>query len=373
MTGVEKSVLESRAEALVAENRLEESLPLFEQAIAQAEREGQKAEAGALAMRLGPLLFQMGRPDTARDTFLRAWHLLEAAGRPRWESLGAELEVLRLDLASGKIDELLPRLEEILLRVREMRRALQETSEDSLRGVARALDTALGLLVQAYLQQERWQDCLDRLSEAEVLNRKMGATELEIAILRYNRIRPLFQLQRLDEAEIMLEECLLIFREEQMLSFVGGCLSALSSLAESRQDLDKALAFETEALQVRDGLDDIDDRGVSHSNMANTLNRLGRTPESRQHRVASLVYGLLSHNPQIITLRIRNLSVDYKLAREAKMGFDLPRIAEMVQSGPFAALARELELRKAPIDKLQGRVDAMITQVRAWSRVRPMF
>jgi hypothetical protein len=147
----------------------------------------------------------------------------------------------------------------------------------------------------------------------------------------------------------------------------------MASLAERKGDLEGVLGFETEALALRNTLGDLDERGVCHSNLANTLNRLGQVEASRRHRLASLVYGLLSHDPHIIATRIRNLSIDYRMAREAKLGFSMPGITKILEDGDFSALKTVLDLSGAPIDKLQARVDAMVTQVRAWSRVRPMF
>jgi tetratricopeptide (TPR) repeat protein len=371
---------------LLAEDRVAEAIAALEDLESEAEHDDRTFDAAALSQQIAPLWLRMGEPGKARDAFLRAWHLVEAAGRPRWEVLGAELDVLRVDVLLGRSQQVQPRLDAILTSLREMHRAIDADDTAEGQDMARALDEALMLEIRAHVALEQWQLAVDRLAEVETLHRQMGDTALALAILRFSRYLPLLRLQRLDEAEALLEESVAFFGAHEERGHEANALSGLATLAEARGDLAAAFRFEQSALALRNALPDLEDRGISHANLANTANRLavagggpdGLSPSlavllNRRHRLASLVYGILTSNPHVVAQRIRNLSVDHRLAREAKQGFDLPSVAELVALPDFTAVREAIDASGIRLERVQGRVDAMVTQVRAWSRVKPMF
>src|SRR5689334_11570300 len=78
--------------------------------------------------------------------------------------------------------------------------------------LARALVGGLDIATQATLALERWDACLDLLTESEETQQAMGEGAHSLARTRLNRHKPLLNLGRFDEAQEVLESCLAVFR-----------------------------------------------------------------------------------------------------------------------------------------------------------------
>jgi tetratricopeptide (TPR) repeat protein len=279
----------------------------------------------------------------------------------------SELEASRIDVGQGRVKEALPAIEENLneLRSRWARRqqgdrAFMAPDEDLLgRALASALDIAQG----ANLTLEHWQSCLDLLDEIDQVKHSIGADECELSRVRFNRYGPLVRLGKIAEAKAVLQEHLEVC---QRLFDVPGEACALSGLADVWDELGdptQAVAIERRALALRVRLADIDERAISHNNLAKYLDRLGLLDESKAHQLAALVYCGLTNSRRRDSRH--NLAVSIRQSAARGETFTLPRLIDVLAAPAFATLRSFLAEHGIPADLLQVKVDGLIAQIRA--------
>lgn len=218
------------AVALDNAGRSEAAIPFYEQAVAEAEEAGHWSHVGAICQNWANALRDVGRLDDAKSTFLRGAGAKTKAGSAQVNVLGSELEALRVDVMQGGAKRALPEIESRLLEVRtwwRQKRVGEPVPEapDSV-FLVRALVSCLDIARQTNLALERWEACLDILTESEEVERALGEGEHELARTRFNRYGPLLRLGRLDEAQHLLESCLVVFREAVDLSMESRVLLA---------------------------------------------------------------------------------------------------------------------------------------------------
>ncbi len=190
--------------------------------------------------------------------------------------------------------------------------------------LARALISGLDIARAANLALERWEACLGVLTESEETMRALGEGEHTLARTRFNRYGPLLRLGRLEEAQRVLESCLVVFRGAGDLPNESKALSALADLWDERGDPEQAAGLERQALAVRNRLSDLEYRSISHGNLANYLDRLGAAEEAARHRLAAIVYDLVTGLGSASATDLRNLAIDMRRAAASGECYELP-------------------------------------------------
>ncbi|MFL6293927.1 MAG: hypothetical protein ACJ759_23780, partial [Thermoanaerobaculia bacterium] len=194
---------------------------------------GRWSHVGVICQNWANALGDVGRLDDAKSTYLRSAEAHAKAGSPRVSILGSELEALRVDVMQGGAERL-PEIESRLQEVRDWwhRHRSGEPAPEAPDPVslARALISGLDIATQANLALEQWEACLDILTEIEEIKRALGAGEHALARTRFNRYGPLLRLDRLNEAQRVLEGCLDIDRGAGDLPGEAADLSALADL-----------------------------------------------------------------------------------------------------------------------------------------------
>jgi tetratricopeptide (TPR) repeat protein len=255
------------ADALRLAGRPDQALHLYEQAAEEAEAAADWSDVGWICHNWAGALIGVGQLDRARETYLRSAEAKRRAGRPRVLVVMSELEALRVDVKQGRAAEAQEAIEEKLAELRSwwIRRKLDEPVPETPNDehLARALVSGLDVAHQANLALERWQPCLDLLGEMEQVERTLGTGEHEIARTRFNRYGPLRRLGKLDEARVVLEGCLEVFRGAGDVTNEAKTLSALADVWEALGDRGQALALARQALALRERLPDIAGRAVS--------------------------------------------------------------------------------------------------------------
>ncbi len=170
------------------------------------------------------------------------------------------------------------------------------------------------------------------------------------------------ELGRLDEARQVLEECLRVFREVDDLTMQSNTLSALSNIWKERGDIEQAISLQRQALNVCNRLPDPGDRGISHLNLCNYLDKSGKIEEGAANHLAAGIYYLISgrhaHN------WMGNLKIRIRRAAKSNQTYELPRIADLLSRPEFQALDQFLTQYGVDRDQLQGEIDRLVGQAR---------
>lgn len=358
------------ADALDSAGRSDAALPFYEQAMAEAEEAGHWSHVGVICQNWAVALTNVGRLDAAKATYLRSAEAKARAGSPRVDVLGSELEALRIDVKQGGAETALPEVESRLQEVRAWwwrHRAGEPVPEAPDPVVlARLLIASLDIAEDVSRASERWEACLDLLTEIEGIEQASGEGEHELARTRFNRYGPLLRLGRLEESRRVLEGCLAVFRRAGDLAMESKALSALADLWDERGDFEQAAGLERQALAVRNRLSDLADRSISHGNLANYLDRLSAAEEASRHLLAGIVYDLITNRQQGLQIKLRNLVGSMHHAAASEKRYELPRLAELLARPEFEPLLRTLTEWNVGLDELQAGIDELVEKVRRW-------
>jgi hypothetical protein len=178
------------------------------------------------------------------------------------------------------------------------------------------------------------------------------------------RYFPLLHLGRLDEAQRVIESCLIVFRSMGDLQTESKALSALADLWNMRGDHEQAAGLERQVLAVCNQLPDLADRSISHSHLANYLNHLGAAEETARHMLAQIVYDLVMGHRQLLALALRGLEILMRCAAAAGGRYELPRLIELLARPDFEPLQRTLTEWNVALDELQAKIDELVEEVR---------
>ncbi|MCX4239718.1 CHAT domain-containing protein [Paraliomyxa miuraensis] len=353
------------ADALDMSGRADEALPLYEQAAAEAEQAEHWSDVAWVCGNWAGALGNVGQLDASKATHLRSAEAERKAGHPLVNVVASELEALRIDVKQGHAAQVLGDIEARLEQVRGWWKAhaegkpVPEAPDRDFLG--RALVGGLDIAEDANRALERWQGCLDLLEETERTKRERGESQHELACTRFNTYGPLLSLGRLEEAQRVLEGCLVEFRKAGDATGESTALSALADLWSHRGDLRQAADLERNALAVRNRLPDPAGRAISHNNLANYLDRMGQA-DAPAHRLADLVYVLVSGQHEGIPTTLNNLAVVKREATAAGRTYDLPRLADTLARPAFEALHRFLTTREVDLPALQAAIDQLEAQ-----------
>jgi tetratricopeptide (TPR) repeat protein len=188
----------------------------------------------------------------------------------------------------------------------------------------------------------------------------------DIAADRFNRANVLTRLPgRFGEAKAEMEACLLLFQNNPSAS--SKVLSSLGALFDEQGDTAQAIAQERRSLALCEQLPDPDDRAISHSNLANYLDRTG-TPtalaESPRHQLAALLYIFVAGLGESLKTSLHNYAFDFRHAHAAGIVLAVPRVASLLADPAFAPLEQWLRQRQVDLAELQAAVDQFLDQVR---------
>lgn len=354
------------ADALDSAGRSEQALPFYALAVEEAEAAEHWLHVGTICQNWAGALGNAGQLNRARETSLRSAEARRRAGCPRVYVVTSEQEALRVDVLQGRAQEALPAIEEKLAEVRGWWARREKADTEDL---ARTLVSALDIAQQANLRLGRWQACLDILGEIEEVKRGLGASEHELARVRFNICGPLLRLGKLAEAKAVLEGCLDIFRRAEDVTREANALSALADVWSRLGDPHQALAVERCALALRDRLPDPGNRAISHYNLALYLHATGSPAEAGPHQLADLAYCLVTGLDPRGSLH--NLAIRIREAAARGDRYDLPRLADLLATPTLAALRAFLTDRGVPIPNLQADIDARLPAVRAVAAASP--
>jgi tetratricopeptide (TPR) repeat protein len=167
------------------------------------------------------------------------------------------------------------------------------------------------------------------------------------------------------EAQAELEACLQIFQKDPAKR--ATVISSLAGLFDHRGDLPQAITQERRALAIRDQLPDPSDRANSHNNLASCLAR-SATPsalaEAPRHKLAGLVYQLVSGLGQQLQTTLRNYAIDFRRARAAGTPPAIPRLAELLADPAFRPMGDWLRRRGADVNEVQATMDQFLDMAR---------
>ncbi|MCP4105639.1 MAG: hypothetical protein GY749_08900, partial [Desulfobacteraceae bacterium] len=353
------------ADALRRSGQPEQSLPFYEQSANEAESARNWSDVGVICQNWANALRNVGRLAQAREVCMRSADANRKGDRPEINIIGAELEAFRIDVMQGKTKETLPEIEERLDKIRDWweRHGKGETIAEAPDAeiLGRFFISGLDIARFVHRNLKNWQDSLNLLQETETVQRSRGESEYEIARTRFNQYGPLIRLGRLSEAQAMLEGCLQVFRDANELTAQSSTLSALANLWKERGDLTRPIDLERQALSVKECLDDPTDRAISHGNLSNYLSNDGQTEESANHRLAQIVYHLITQNNQRLFGGecLGNLAIDMKENAQ----YRLPRLSPLLSNPQFTTLRRFLEQRNVDEGELQEVIDGKLSEL----------
>ena len=136
----------------------------------------------------------------------------------------------------------------------------------------------------------------------------------------------------------------------------------------------RSTTLERRALAIREQLPDPADRAISHSNLANYLERHG-TPsalaESPRHQLAGFIYFLAAGINQHVQTVLGNYTIHFHHAHAAGTEVAVPRVAQLLADPAFAPLDQWLRQRQVPVDELQSAVDHYLTMARQAAEQSP--
>lgn len=355
------------AGALKNAGRPDQALGLFAQAMAEAEAAERWEHANAIRHNWADALREVGQIEPAKAMFLASAEAARRAGRPRVDVAASEVEALRIDVLRGQAAEALPKIAAILSDVRGWwsKQRAGETVPDApdREQLARTLVTALDIARSAHLCLKQWEACLRVLDEIDVVLRSMGEDPHRLAGTQFNRHGPLIELGRLGDAKAALEGCLTVFRQVGDAASEAKVLSALAWVCEKLGDGPQAIALERRSLAAAERLPNARDRAASHHNLANYLGPAGQKAEANDHRLAALVYRLVTGLDPRDSLHA--LGFDLRDAAARGEAFAFPRLDGLLSQPAFAPLRAWLTERRVSAGEAQTVIDDLVSRVRA--------
>jgi tetratricopeptide (TPR) repeat protein len=359
----------SLADALHQVGQLEQALPFYAQAMEEAEASKNWSSIGWIYQNWAISLRDIGQFSKARETFQLSIQAYRNVSHSEIYIMGSELELLRIDVMVGKVSKALPRIERRLSQVREWwqdsqaEESLAVTSDSEVELLARLLMGALDIAAQVHFTLEHWQEYLALLSEMELIAKIRGESEYIIAKTRFNRYGSLIKLGKLDEAQQILEECLHVFRNTDDFISQAKVLSALASVWSVRGELVKAIQLERQSLNILESLANPTNISVSHNNLSNYLHKAGQIEEGTHHRLAEMVYDIVTENWQMLEIGLLKLGIDMQEAAKMSRSYPLPHLNELLNHPEFRFLRQFLEQRNINLKGLQASIDELVTWV----------
>ncbi len=225
--------------------------------------------------------------------------------------------------------------------------------------LTRVFISGLDIAHSAHLRLEHWQASLDLLTEKKHVEQVAGESAEALVRTQFNRYGPLMKLGYLDEAQQVLEGCLRIDTKVGDLAGQATDLSALANVWKERGDVSHTIELARQGLAICERLSNPEDRAISHGNLSSYLHEVGQVEEGAKHRLAGIVYFLVTGNQQNLEINLRNLSIHMKEAKD----YPLPSLNELLQQPEFSTLKRWLGEWKVNVGELQEQIDWLLSKI----------
>ncbi len=353
------------ADALGRSGQAKAALPFYAHAASEAETAEDWQDLAWIYHNWANVLAMLGESAKARDTFLRAAEVTRKAGSAEVNIIGAELEALRIDLYSDNTEQALPDIEQRLEKLRGWWHQYQQgqipaqaPDKDELLS---ALISALDIAKDAQQNLENWQACLDLIQEVADLEQARGDDEHNQAETLFNTYTPLLRLERLDDAQDVLNRCLLVYKHYDDLTGQVRTLSALAAVWDKRGNISQTIALERQALAIFERLDNPRHRAISHGNLAWYLAKASDYSACAEHRLAALIYDLVIGDQQYFAIGLNNHAIAIEAAVAAHANYRLPSVQDLITLAEFSVLRQFLHDHQVPITELQAAIDKAVS------------
>jgi hypothetical protein len=366
------------ADALMRSGCPDLSLPLYEQAAAQARAVADAAGSGsrrawsdfaAISGNWAISLRQTGDINASRQRRLDSADGSKKAGLPAIHALGAELEVLRIDLLQDRVETAWPQVESRLAQVKawwQQARAGEVVPEaPDTEFLARCLIGALCIASGAHHAKEDWSAALSCAEAVIEVEEALDRPQHTVASSRMIRAGALTKVGRFSEARAELEACLRVFATDP--KGTAQTRSCLAFLCCEQDDIAQAIMQERHALAVFEQLPYPSDRARSHCNLANYVSRRGNASDVHAfacHRLAALIYLVVLEAGTALQTMLHNYAVDFLRSDTGGTPLVVPRVVVLLADPAFTALEQWLSHSQVDIVELQAEVDEMLEQVR---------
>lgn len=278
------------------------------------------------------------------------------AGLGPWARLAADGSRLQALYQQGRLDEVLAAVTEH----RDTMATLDDASDTDNNTVAawRVRESILSLGVVAAHDLGRWPQALEFNAVIRQSRENRGAAEVERAVTWFNDYGPLLRLGRVLEARELLYKCRAAFARAEDLTMMGNTLTALADADAHLGDLERAVAQETNALQIKYRGSDLEAIAVSHYNLANYL-QAGQEPRAVwAHRLAAAIIRYQTESPRLTTsLRSIGRLVGQQAETSAPLSFNdvcllVDSLTDVRFAELFATLPDRADSGQAAVDEI---------------------
>jgi tetratricopeptide (TPR) repeat protein len=282
--------------------------------LVKAEHDRQFRNASTAAGSLGNMLFKAGRLKEALEVVGKKKELTRLAGLGRWTQLADEGRRLQILAESGNYSEVLEAAE-------GLRNEMRDTPESG--GVEESVDPwrvregILDIGRHAAVYLECWQEALALGQEVTEARRARGASDVEIAVARFNDYGPMLRLGLYADARKLLLECRQRFEEAADIGALGMVMTGLADVEDKLAHRGESIRNEQAALRYKYHASDPGGCATSHFNLATYLMRGGSdAQEALAQRLAAAVIrfqtseGRLAGTLQALSAHLASFSPD---------------------------------------------------------------
>ena len=283
--GTDRELIDSGvlANALRAAGRRQEAEEMVRSLIQRCVAQGKFRWASAAAGLLFKILHQTGRFGEAAKLVEEKKGYTRQAGLGPWSQLSCESQRLQALNALGEYEAVLKAVEDLRVQMKALpeRSDQEETAtpwniREAILDAGRSAAERLG----------RYEPALELNLELIAVGQSRGATELELALTRFNDYGPLLRLKRYDKAGGLLLYCKEVFEKERSIQGLSAVFSALADLRDELGQVDQAVSFEEMALRYKYLFGEPESISISHYNLAIYLMKMG-SRSALDHRLAA--------------------------------------------------------------------------------------
>jgi hypothetical protein len=141
----------------------------------------------------------------------------------------------------------------------------------------------------------------------------------------------------------------------------------LSDRSADRVDLPGAVARDRRALSRRERGPDPADRAAAHASLADALERTAipaAVAEAHRHRLAALVYHLVSGSGEPLHLALAGYATRYRRGEAVGEPLSVPRLTDLLDDPAFTPLDDWLREHAADVAEVQTTADFYLEQAR---------
>jgi len=346
---------------------------LFIQALDEAIKADNWVDIGILSQNWATTFEERGDLTNARIAFSRGREYQIKSNLPPLFIVMSEVECLRIDIYQGKASESWLKIEKRLNKMRnwwQQHRSGQripEAPDPVILG--HGLVSCLDIAALAKSSMKSYEECLEFNDEMIQVQKDLGESKLQLARSNLNRCQTLIELNRLDEAQPIIEYCLDVFRESETLDFQVQALNALAVLWYKRQDYPKAIVVLQQALAICNGLSNPINRAKFHSNLSLMYRYINREEDNARHMLASIIYNVISAHLQDLARDLQHREIDVKHFNKIQKNSNLPRLKELISLPEFFPLYQYLSQNNVNLDELQSGLDRLEEDVQKDVRI----